>query len=86
MTNENIQELAEIAQSVAINGGMAAELIKQATLLTPNRSEQAAALIMAATVVIEKDVGRDRAYESLIGLIGPTVIDWMQRPEGESVQ
>lgn len=45
-------------------------------LITRDPTEQAAALITAASVIIERDVGRDLAGSALCALIGPTLAQW----------
>jgi hypothetical protein len=50
-----------------------------AAFVTPDPAEQAAALIAAATVIIERDVGTAMAEAALAALIEPTVAHWRTR-------
>lgn len=52
------------------------ELLGLATVASDNPLDRAAALISAATVVIEMEVGTATAPSVLAALIEPTIIQW----------
>lgn len=55
------------------------DLIGLAAVLTPTALEQAALLITAATVIIEREVGPAMAGAGLMALVEPSLTDWRQR-------
>lgn len=62
--------LADIAQS-------ARDLRAHAQLATPIPTAQVSALITAAALIIEAEVGVAHASGALLALIEPTMADWM---------
>ena len=75
--------MTDLNTEVRHNADIANDLIERAHLLTPDAAQQAMALITAATVVIERDVGRALATGVLAALIAPTLADWTdQQPSG----
>ena len=70
---------ATIARNVQLSTGMLA----LAQFVTPDLDEQAGALITAATVIIERKVGRGLAPAALHALLAPTIADWAGPTPGE---
>ncbi|MCC4254148.1 hypothetical protein LL251_17185 [Sphingobium naphthae] len=64
------QALADIAQA-------ARDLRAHAQLGSPHPTAQASALITAAALIIEAEVGVEHASGALLALIEPTMADWM---------
>lgn len=75
-----------MTDEVKHNTEMARDLMDRAHILSPDPAEKAAALITAATVIIERDVGRALAPGALMALIAPTIADWTDRQPGGTVQ
>lgn len=72
LANENADILAQVERNKAVTEDM----LRQAHIVTPDRAEQIGALITAATVLIEREVGRKAASGLLIALVGPTLAEW----------
>ena len=58
------------------------ELVAYAALAGDDPIERAAALITAATVIIESEVGTAMAPAALLALVEPTVAHWEQSTHG----
>jgi len=67
---------ADTLSQVERNKALAKDMLRQAHIMTPDRAEQIGALITAATVLIEREVGRQAAPGLLIALVGPTLAEW----------
>lgn len=80
MTNEQARSLAER------NEDLTRDMLRHAHLVTSDPTEQALALLTAATVLIERDVGRAMAPVTLWALVEPTLADWMAPLPGEVIQ
>ncbi len=65
---------------------LAQDMLKHAHILTPNTVEQAAALLTAVFVVIEREVGREMATPYLMGLVEPQLADWQGKALHPTVQ
>ncbi len=76
MTDMQLTDDHEIAARTA---GHAQGVLALLDLITRDPTEQAAALITAASVVIERDVGHALAPSALAALIEPTMSDWTRR-------
>lgn len=68
------------------NNDLSKEMLRLAHLTTPDADEQAVALITAATVIIERQVGRGLAGAALSALIYPTLAGWAAPTLGETKQ
>lgn len=73
---KNNDEQSSLAAQVQRNQAVTEDMLRQAHLVTPDRVEQIGALVTAATVLIEKEVGREAASALLIALVNPTLADW----------
>lgn len=60
--------------------------LAMANFITSDPTEQVAAMLTAATVLIEREVGKDMAPAALGALLEPTVAGWYARAPGEAVQ
>ncbi len=69
-------ETADTLAQVERNRAVTEDMLRQAHIVTPHRAEQIGALITAATVLIEREVGRQAAPGLLIALVSPTMADW----------
>lgn len=58
------------------NRALTVDMLKQAHLVTNDASEQAMALITAATVLIEREVGTAMAPAALMALVEPSLQMW----------
>ncbi|KEZ20095.1 hypothetical protein CP98_01300 [Sphingobium yanoikuyae] len=67
---------SSVAEQVQRNQAVTEDILRQVHLITPDRAEQIGALVTAATVLIEKEVGREAAPALLIALVNPTLADW----------
>lgn len=81
MTDDD-RALADMAER---NREAAAGLLKHAHLFSPDPTEQAVALITAATVLIEREVGTGMASAALMALVEPSLRAWAVRA-GELAQ
>ncbi len=72
------------ANEVAANAAAAAELLRHVHLVTPDRPRQVAALLTAATTLIEREVGQTQAGAVLLALIEATLEDWAPVPAGDA--
>ena len=54
-------------------------------LIAQDPTEQAAALLVAAAVVIERAVGRDLAAPAMMALIEPSLAEWLSRRSDTTV-
>lgn len=73
---KNTDEHSSLAAQVQRNQAVTKDMLRQVHLVTPDRVEQIGALVTAATVLIEKEVGREAASALLIALVSPTLADW----------
>jgi hypothetical protein len=71
----------EIAERNAANTRAALAL---ADFITTDPTEKAAALITAATIIIEREVGRALAPAALAALTEPTVVGWSAHAGGRA--
>lgn len=69
---------------VAANAASAAELLRHVHLVTPDRPRQVAALLTAATTLIEREVGQAQAGAVLVALIDATLQDWASASTGDA--
>lgn len=72
--------------ALAANIDLTRQMIDQARLVTPDASQQAMAMLTAAVVLIEREVGRDHAPATLQAMLEPTLADWGAQPVARSVQ
>jgi hypothetical protein len=66
------------------NLALTTDVLRQVHLVTVDRSEQIGALITAATVLIEKEVGASAAGAMLEKMIAPSLEAWSVSPSSES--
>lgn len=71
-----MHDAPDIAAMAQHHRQLADDMLRQAHLVTADRDEQAAVLITAATVLIERLVGPVLAPAALMALIEPTLADW----------
>lgn len=72
IAEENAETLVRVERNIAVTEDM----LRHAHIVTPDRAEQIGALITAAIVLIEREVGREAASSLLIALVNPTLADW----------
>lgn len=72
IVQETTKTLAQVERNVAVTE----DILRHAHIITPDRAEQIGALITAATVLIEREVGRQEASGLLIALVSPTLSEW----------
>jgi hypothetical protein len=80
MTDDQTRTLVER------NTGLSRDMLRHAHLVTTDQAEQAVALLTAATVLIERIAGRDRAADTLISMIAPTIGEWVSPAKGQARQ
>ncbi|MFZ2997274.1 hypothetical protein [Sphingobium sp.] len=73
---KQINERAGLLAQVERNKALAEDMLRQAHLVSPDAAEQIGAMMTAATVLIEREVGRLAAPGLLVALIGPTLAEW----------
>jgi hypothetical protein len=77
---------SDILREIIANTERAAFLIGQLEAMDCPLVEKTAALLTAATTLIEREVGRTMGPAALAALLAPTLAEWAASAAGETVQ
>lgn len=81
MNNDNRRTAAVAIRTARL----ADDMLKHVHVLTPDPVEQTGALLTAAFVMIERNVGKDLAADYLTAMIKPQLTDWRGAPRHDLV-
>lgn len=76
----------QTSELVHRNAELCQDMLRHAHLVTGDTTEQIGAMLTAATVLIEREVGRALAPSLLMAIIQPTLEDWCTPAPGERPQ